>query len=100
MNNKTQKDVLFKVKQLYKSYIILKEVLYVLEYMQKIEVFRCFKRIIRSNIAKILNCIGVIALFEKRMKKSITILCYHRILPEEVKENVNFPDLCCYSRIF
>ena len=44
------------------------------------------KRVLRSTVAEACNFAGVVKRAEDRLRGSLTILCYHRILPPKNKE--------------
>lgn len=51
------------------------------------------KRVLRSTVAEACNFAGVVKRAEDRLRGSLTILCYHRILPPKNKEAYFSPDL-------
>lgn len=55
---------------------------------------------IRLGAARLAYSAGLISFAEYRLRNSLTILCYHRIIPRELKESYAFPDLAVTPESF
>lgn len=58
------------------------------------------KAILRSSLAQVLYYSGILKIAELKLHKSLTVLCYHRILPKELKSSSTLPDLVVTPETF
>jgi peptidoglycan/xylan/chitin deacetylase (PgdA/CDA1 family) len=58
------------------------------------------KRLVRQIVADTLHAGGVHALLRRVRARSLTILCYHRVLPAAVRAESPFPELAVRPEVF
>lgn len=58
------------------------------------------KTTVRLGVARLARLTGLLRLAESRLTNSLTIVCYHRVLPEELKRAYAFPDLAVTPEAF
>lgn len=58
------------------------------------------KTLLRNSVADILRAGGVSAAWRRKNGRALVILCYHRVLPADVRNNSPFPDLAVTPEAF
>ena len=58
------------------------------------------KKTIRNGAARICDFSGILSRAERAATSELTVLCYHRILPESQKRAYAFPDLAVTPAAF
>ena len=61
---------------------------------------RSVKSMVRHVAAGAAGRLGVLAALERAARGSVTILCYHRVLPEDRRQAYHDPDLVVTPDIF
>ena len=58
------------------------------------------KALIRSALAELAATAGVLRYAERSLRSTLTVLCYHRVLPEEQRKAYHDPDLVVTPEVF
>ena len=58
------------------------------------------KALIRSALAELAATAGVLRYAERSLRNTLTVLCYHRVLPEEQRKAYHDPDLVVTPEVF